>query len=58
MTFAAFFRDTEPGRPGSPTKRQFESSFHGAGALRAEIFRVVEPLAGWPCRSTGMWLAR
>ena len=40
MKFAAFFRNTNLGRPGSPTKQQFESSFDRAGALRAESFQV------------------
>ncbi len=38
--FAAFFRNTNLGRPGSPTKLQFESAFVAAGGLSAANFQA------------------
>jgi Protein of unknown function (DUF1697) len=39
-TFAAFFRNTNLGRLGSPSKQQFESAFSSAGGVNATSFQV------------------
>lgn len=39
LQFAAFFRNTNLGRPGSPSRNQFEASFAEAGALRPVSFQ-------------------
>ena len=38
--YAAFLRNVNLGRPGSPTRAQFEEAFLAAGATRAESFLV------------------
>lgn len=40
MRFTAFFRNTNLGRPGSPSKTQLETSFADAGALEARSFQT------------------
>ena len=40
MKFAAFFRNTNLGRIGSPTRLQLEKSFADAGAVKAASFQV------------------
>jgi hypothetical protein len=39
MHFSAFFRNTNLGRPGSPSRQQFERAFDEAGALMPTSFR-------------------
>jgi uncharacterized protein (DUF1697 family) len=46
--FAAFLRNVNLGRPGSPTRDQFEQAFLAAGAARAESFLVNGTLVFTP----------
>lgn len=40
VPFAAFFRNTNLGRPGSPSRQQFEAAFASAGAVEPASFQA------------------
>ena len=52
MRYAAFLRNVNLGRPGSPTRAQLESAFLEAGAASAVSFQVNGTLVFAPARGS------